>query len=85
MYIVEIVNNNKSDDPLINNGVSTILWLYEIHNDEETIFIIENNNEYMLVDFFVYNKYIKTNLPDIEINVAKYATNKYSFFIIIYL
>ena len=85
MYIVEIVNNNKSDDPLINNGVSNILWLYEIHNDEETIFIIENNNEYMLVDFFVYNKYIKTNLPDIEIKVAEYATIKNSFFIIIYL
>jgi len=25
-----------------------------------------------LVDFLVYNKYIKINLPDIEINVAEY-------------
>ena len=31
----------------------------------------ENNNEYALVDFFVYNKYIKTNLPDIDKNVAE--------------
>ncbi len=34
---------------------------------------MENINEYELVDFLVYNKYIKMNLPDIEINVAEYA------------
>jgi hypothetical protein len=33
--------------------------------------ITENNNEYTLVDFFVYNKYIKTNLPEIDKKVAE--------------
>jgi hypothetical protein len=37
------------------------------------MFIIENTNEYGLVDFLVYNKYIKINRPDIEIDVAEYA------------
>jgi hypothetical protein len=37
------------------------------------MFIIENTNEYGLVDFLVYNKYIKINLPDMEIDVAEYA------------
>jgi hypothetical protein len=45
IYAVEIENNNKSDDPLTNNGVSDIISLYLIHNDDETIFIIENNKE----------------------------------------
>jgi len=71
--MAEIVNNNKSDEPLINSGVSNLSWLYEIHNDEEIIFIIENIKEYGLVDFLVYNKYIKINLPDIEITVTEYA------------
>jgi hypothetical protein len=44
-----------------------------IHNADETIFIIENSKEYGFVDFFVYNKYIKINLPDTEITVAEYA------------
>ena len=35
--------------------------------------ITENNNEYAFVDFLVYNKYIKTNLPDIDKNVAEYG------------
>ena len=84
IYVVEIENNNKSDDPLINNGISDIIKLYLIHNDDDTIFIIENNKEYGLVDFFVYNKYIKINLPDIEITVAEYAVIN-SFVIFIYL
>ena len=80
--MAEIVNNNKSDEPLINRGVSNLSWLYEIHNDEEIIFIIENIKEYGLVDFLVYNKYIKINLPDIEITVAEYAvTNSVDIFI----
>ena len=84
IYIVEIVNNNKSDELLINNGVSDFIWLYEIHNDDEIIFIIENTNEYGLVDFLVYNKYIKINLPDMEIEVAEYAMIN-SIFIIWYV
>jgi len=35
--------------------------------------IIEKIKEYGLVDFLVYNKYIKINLPDIEKEVAEYA------------
>jgi hypothetical protein len=38
-------NNNKSDEPLINNGISDIISLYVIHNEDETIFIIENSKE----------------------------------------
>jgi len=53
--------------------MSEIIWLYVIHNDDETIFIIENNNEYGFVDFLVYNRYIKINRPDTEITVAEYA------------
>ena len=34
---------------------------------------MENTNEYVLVDFLVYSKYIKMNLPDTEITVATYA------------
>jgi uncharacterized protein (DUF111 family) len=34
----------------------------------------ENKSEYGLVDLFVYNKYMKTNRPKIEIEVAEYAT-----------
>jgi hypothetical protein len=45
MYAVEIENNTKSDDPLINNGISKISLLYVIHNEDETIFIIENSKE----------------------------------------
>lgn len=45
------------------------------------IFIIENVNEYGFVDFLVYSKYIKINLPDIEIAIAEYAmTNSVSMF-----
>jgi len=73
IYTVEIENNNKSDDPLINSGISDIILLYVIHNADETIFIIENSKENGFVDFFVYNKYIKINLPDTEITVAEYA------------
>jgi hypothetical protein len=32
---------------------------------------MEKIKEYIFVDFFVYNKYIKINLPDIEITVAE--------------
>ena len=43
---------------------------------------MENIKEYGLVDFLVYNKYIKINLPDIEITVAEYAvTNSVDIFI----
>ena len=80
IYAADIENNNKSEDPRINNGLSDIIILYLIHNDDETIFIMENNKEYGLVDFLVYNKYMKINLPDIEITVAEYAVNS-SFFI----
>ena len=45
MYAVEIENNIKSDEPLINNGISKMSLLYVIHNEDETIFIIENNKE----------------------------------------
>jgi len=45
------------------------------------MFIIENTNEYGLVDFLVYNKYIKINRPDMEIDVAEYAMTN-SIFII---
>lgn len=45
MYTVEIENRNKSDDPLINSGISTMIRLYAIHNEDETMFIIENNKE----------------------------------------
>jgi hypothetical protein len=79
---VEIENNTKSDEPRINNGWSNIIVLYVIHNEDETIFIIENIKEYKLVDFFVYNKYIKINLPDTEIAIAEYAITN-SFCIII--
>ena len=79
MYKKEIKNNNKSDDPLINNDVSDIIWLYLIHKEDEIIFITENNNEYGLVDFFVYNKYMNTNLPDIEKNVAGKAIDNSGF------
>jgi len=34
---------------------------------------MENTNEYGFVDFLVYNKYIKINLPDKDIDVAVYA------------
>jgi len=64
-------NNATSEHPLTNSGVSDVILLYIIHNDDETIFIIENANEYGFVDFFVYNRYIKINLPDTEITVAE--------------
>jgi hypothetical protein len=54
-----------------------MIWLYVIHKEEDTIFIMENNKEYGFVDFLVYNKYIKINLPAIEIPVAEYATNNW--------
>ena len=71
IYIAEIVKSNRSDDPRINNGISMIILLYLIHREDETIFIIEKIREYKLVDFFVYNKYIKIILPKIEIDVAE--------------
>jgi hypothetical protein len=53
-----------------------------IHNEEEIMFMIENTKEYGLVDFLVYNKYIKMHLPDIEIPVAMYAiANSFGIFI----
>ena len=66
-------NNTKSDEPLTSNGISDCIWLYEIHSDDDIIFIIENTREYGLVDFLVYSRYIKMNLPDMEITVAEYA------------
>lgn len=33
--------------------------------------MIENTNEYGLVDFLVYNKYIKMNRAEMEIPVAE--------------
>ena len=71
IYIAEIEKSNRSDDPRINSGISIIILLYFIHKEEETIFIIEKIREYKLVDFFVYNKYIKINLPETEIAVAE--------------
>jgi hypothetical protein len=41
--------------------------------------IIENNKEYEFVDFFVYNKYIKTNLPEIDKTVAEYGINSFIY------
>ena len=82
MYYINS-RNCKSEELLINNGVSNFIWLYEIHNDDEIIFIIENTKEYGFVDFLVYNKYIKINLPDMEIEVAEYAmTNSVVIFIL---
>jgi hypothetical protein len=50
-----------------------------IQSDDEIIFIIENTREYGLVDFLVYNKYIKINLPETEIAIAVYAiTNSFA-------
>jgi hypothetical protein len=83
MYADEIEKSNKSVDPLINNGISEIFMLYVTHNDDDTIFMIQNNNEYEFVDFLVYNKYMKMNLPEIEITVAEYAVIN-SFLIFIY-
>ena len=68
---MEIENKTRSDDPLTNNGVSDIIRLYVIHKEDETIFIIENTNEYGFVDFLVYNKYIKMNRAEMEIAVAE--------------
>jgi hypothetical protein len=68
---VEMENKTRSDDPLTNNGVSDIIRLYVIHKEDETIFIIENTNEYGFVDFLVYNKYIKMNRAEMEIAVAE--------------
>jgi hypothetical protein len=39
--------------------------------EEETMFRTEKSNEYGLVDFLVYNKYMKIKRPDIEITVAE--------------
>lgn len=74
IYPDDIENNTKSHDPLINNGISNTIWLYVIHKADETIFIIENIKENILVDFLVYNKYIKIKRTDTEITVAVYAT-----------
>jgi hypothetical protein len=42
---------------------------------------MENTKEYRLVDFLVYSKYIKINLPDIEMLIAEYAiTNSSNIF-----
>ena len=73
IYAVEIENSTKSDDPRMRSGMSDTIWPYTIHSEEETIFIIENVNEYGFVDFLVYNKYIKINRPDIEMAIAEYA------------
>jgi hypothetical protein len=35
------------------------------------MFIIENTSEYGLVDFLEYSKYIKINLPEIEMAMAE--------------
>ena len=81
IYAVEIENNTKSADPLTNNGLSDFISPYVIHKADETIFIIENTKEYRLVDFLVYSKYIKINLPDIEMLIAEYAiTNSSNIF-----
>ena len=71
IYIAEIENKMKSVDPRTNKGKSVFIWLYTIHKEEDTIFIMENTNEYGLLDLFVYNRYIKINLPNIEILIAK--------------
>jgi len=55
-----------------------------IQSDDEIIFIIENTREYGLVDFLVYNKYMKINRPDMEIAVAEYAISSLDMIIIIY-
>ena len=81
---MEIENKIKSDDPLINKGVSDFIRLYVIHNEEDIIFIIENTNEYGLVDFLVYNKYMKIHLPEIEMPIAAYAiANSFDIFILL--
>jgi len=53
IYAVDIVNNTISEEPLTNNGISDVIWLYVIHKDDEIIFIIENIKEYGFVDFLV--------------------------------
>ena len=40
---------------------------------------MEKIKEYIFVDFFVYNKYININLPEIEITVAEYAITNSNF------
>jgi len=76
IYAVEIENSTKSDDPRMSSGMSDTIWPYTIHSDDDTIFRIENVNEYGFVDFLVYNKYIKINRPDIEMAIAEYAMIK---------
>jgi hypothetical protein len=71
IYIAEIVNKIRSDDPRTNNGVSKTSWPYVTHKQDDTIFIRENINDSGLVDFRVYNKYIKINRPIMEIVVAE--------------
>ena len=71
IYPVDIVNNIRSAVPRVNNGISDTNKLYTIHSEDDAIFITENNSEYRFVDFFVYNKYINTNLPKMEIAVAE--------------
>jgi hypothetical protein len=44
IYDDEIKNNTKSDEPLTNNGVSNIIWLYVIHKDDDTKFNKEKVN-----------------------------------------
>jgi hypothetical protein len=73
IYAVEIENNTKSVEPLTNKGISDFISPYTIHNEDETIFIIEKTKEYGLFDFLVYNKYMKINLPAIEMLIAEYA------------
>ena len=77
MYADEMTNNTKSAEPLINNGISDVIWLYVIHNEDEMILITENTNENGFVDFLVYNKYININRPDIEMTMAEYAVTSW--------
>jgi hypothetical protein len=38
---------------------------------DETMFNIQNSNDKLFVDFFVYNKYMNMNLAIIDITVAE--------------
>jgi hypothetical protein len=81
--VVEITNNIKSEEPRTIIGISTIIFPYVIHREDEITFIMQNIKEYIFVDFFVYNIYINTNRVTIERDVAENAMINSPFMFII--
>ena len=56
---------------LTKRGVSIVSRLYFIHKDEDVIFSKQNAKDKLLVDRFVYRRYIKIILAKIEVAVAE--------------